>query len=404
LGSKACNQSRRLGLTFAEICHPHLETRYSWSVVDDEAEVSQQPAQPGRFRAARDLRGLTQQQVVKRMSRPITVAALSQIEVGKVRPSNETVRDLASALEVPAGFFSAPWPAPSDRAPVTYFRDLRATPARERRRATAFAILLNDLVGTIERHVRLPDVRLPVRPIGVEATRQELEEAAEAVRLEWDLGAGPIPHVVRELERHGIAVARLAMGHRTVDAFSVRFERRPIVLLTTDKSNYVRSRFDAAHELGHLVMHTEAEPGNRLVESQAHDFASCLLLPQAVALRELPTRLDAAGWTRLAQLKQKWGISMSAMLYRARALGLVGPDAYRNAMRYMSGKGWRTTEPGDRELGPAEAPLLFERGLRTVEVESGHELHELIESAHLPLVDTVELVKAAVDSRPIVEL
>lgn len=369
-----------------------------------EAGVSEQPVQPGRFRTARDLRGLTQQQVVKRMSRPITAAALSQMEAGKVRPTEETVRDLARALEVPVGFFSAPWPGHSDQAPVTYFRDLRATPARERRRATAFAIILNDLVSAIEQHVRLPEVRVPVQPVATDATREEIEEAADAVRLEWDLGAGPIRHVVRELERHGIAVARLAMGHRAVDAFSVRFERRPIVLLTTDKSNYVRSRFDAAHELGHLVMHTEAEPGSRLVESQAHDFASSLLLPQAVAQRELPSRIDAAGWTRLAQLKQKWGISISALLYRTRALGMLGEDPYRNAMRYMSAKGWRTTEPGDRELGPPEAPLLFERGLRTVEIESGHALHDLIDSVHLPLVDTVELVKAAVDSRPVVEL
>jgi hypothetical protein len=86
---------------------------------------------------------------------------------------------------------------------------------------------------------------------------------------------------------------------------------------------------------------------------------------------------------------------MSAPLYRARALGMLGQDTYRNAMRYMSAEGWRTMEPGDRELGPPEAPLLLERGLRTVEVEAGHGLHQLIESAHLPLDDTVERVKGS---------
>ncbi|MGH9038838.1 MAG: ImmA/IrrE family metallo-endopeptidase [Acidimicrobiia bacterium] len=85
----------------------------------------------------------------------------------------------------------------------------------------------------------------------------------------------------------------------------------------------------------------DVEPGSRLIETQAHEFAGSFLLRRSVALEELPRKLDAAGWTRLAQLKQRWGISMGALLYRARALNLLGQETYRNAMKYMSAKGWR---------------------------------------------------------------
>jgi len=342
--------------------------------------------------------------VVKKMRTPISPAGLSQIEAGKVRPSADTMSALASALDVPVEFFVAQWPGLNAASPVTYFRDLRRTPARERRRASALAILLNDLVAAIQLYVRLPEVRVPSRSLDDQATRDDVEAVAEEVRSQWRLGVEPIPHMVRELERHGIPVARLTMGHRSVDAFSARFDRRPIVLLAEDKSNYVRSRFDAAHELGHIVMHVDGTPGKRWLESQAQDFASSLLLPRVVAEKELPRRLDVGGWSQLAELKRHWGISMAALLYRARALGILGPDAYRNAMKYMSARAWRTVEPGDREMGPAEAPLLFERALREVELESRLSQTEFLSASHLPLQDTIELIKAAQDRRPRIEL
>jgi Zn-dependent peptidase ImmA (M78 family)/DNA-binding XRE family transcriptional regulator len=359
-----------------------------------------------RIRVARDLRGLTQGEVTGRMVNRITPAALSQIEAGKVRPTTQTLRDLASALEVPVGYFFAQWPGglPEDEHPTTFFRDLRATPARERRRALALALLLNDLVAAIEHHVRLPRLQLPTVAVSTDAQRDEIEEVANDLRHRWELGDEPVPHVVREIERHGIPVARLSMGHRQVDAFSVAFERRPIVLLTEEKSNYVRSRFDAAHELGHIVMHASHREPDRNLETQAHTFASSFLLPRAAALRELPLRLDGEAWSAIAQLKRRWGLSMAAIIRRARDLHRLSEHEYRNAMKLMSARGWRTNEPGDRELGPPESPLLLERSLKIIEVEEGLTVEEIVQSAYLPLTDTLDLVKATHDKRPVIEL
>jgi Zn-dependent peptidase ImmA (M78 family) len=266
------------------------------------------------------------------------------------------------------------------------------------------AVLLNDLVTVIEHHVRLPTVRLTRHPVSTGVQREDIEAAADALRREWQLGDEPVEHMVREVERHGIPVARLSIGHRLVDAFSVAFEHRPIVLLAGDKSSYVRSRFDAAHELGHIALHSERREPDRSIEPQAHAFASSLLMPRAVAIEELPRRMDAAAWGRLAELKRQWGMSMAALLRRSRDLRIMNEDDYRNAMKYISARGWRAHEPGDRELGPPESPLLLERALRTIEVTANLTVEELIESAHLPLADTLELVRASHDTRPIIEL
>jgi Zn-dependent peptidase ImmA (M78 family)/transcriptional regulator with XRE-family HTH domain len=353
-----------------------------------------------RIRTARELRGLTQRETTTLMTPPITPAALSQIEAGKVRASPATVAALAEALQVPTGFFAGR----RSQTPVPFFRDLRATPARERRRAAALALLLHDVVLAMEDLVRFPDVKIPQYTVPPTAGPAAVAEVAEAVRGEWDLGDGPVSNVVRDIERHGVPVARLALGHASVDAFAAWFPHRPLVLLSADKQNYVRSRFDAAHELGHLVMHRGAEPGDKILERQAHHFATCFLLPEVAALDELPRRLDGQGWLQLAALKQHWGMSMSALLMRTRSLELLSAEAHRNAMRYMSARGWRTVEPGDREMGLPEAPVLLERAVARIEAESGITLTDLAERAGLPVADTVNLVKAAMDARPAVEL
>ena len=362
------------------------------------------PTHPGRFRLARELRGLTQAEVVARMPEPVTVAALSQIESGRTRPHEETVRHLAVALDVPVGFFSLSLPVDADAQELAFFRDLRATSVRDRRRASALAVVFRDLLGAIESHVKLPEFDLDI-PAQFGGDRKVVaEQAAAWLRRSWSLGDEPIPSVVRAMERHGIAITKLTFGIREVDAFSMQFDQRPLVLLTDDKSSYVRSRFDAAHELGHIVLHRSMTKTSRELEREAHEFASALLFPRAVALAELPRLVDASGWTKLAQLKRRWGISIAALLFRSKALGLLNARAYTNAMRYMSARGWRTLEPGDREMGAPEAPVMLERALRAVELDSGITLEQLAKQAMVPLRDVQELVLAAHDNRPEVDL
>lgn len=361
---------------------------------------------PARIRLARDLRGITQDETVAAMKDPISSAGLSQIESGKVRPLDATLDDLAGALDVPVEFFYAQWGAASadDRQQGIFFRDLRATPAGERRRALALAVLLSDLVEAIEHYVRLPQLRIPEHPVSPDAGRDDVEAVAERVRRDLELGYEPIRHAVREVERLGVPVARLSMGHRQIDAFSVPLGHRPVVLLANDKDNYVRSRLDVSHEVGHLIMHCGRSERDRSMEQQAHAFAASFLFPAHVAVEDLPRRLDGKGWARIAELKRRWGMSMAALIRRARDLKMLSEDEYRNGMKYMSARGWRKREPGDRELGPAESPLLLERALRQIKVEHNLEPEELIAEAHLPQRDTLELVEATKDPRPIIEL
>lgn len=72
-----------------------------------------------------------------------------------------------------------------------------------------------------------------------------------------------------------------------VDAFSMWRQSTPFVFLNTKKSAE-HSRFDAAHELGHLVLHRHGSPQGREAEREANAFASAFLMPRASVLAYAP--------------------------------------------------------------------------------------------------------------------
>jgi len=191
---------------------------------------------------------------------------------------------------------------------------------------------------------------------------------------------------VRLLERNGVIVLVLPPSTERVDAFSIGAHPRPMVLFNPAKGDYWRNRFDGAHELGHLVMHADAEPGSKVIEDQAHRFAAEFLMPAHSIAGELPPTAD---WARLAALKATWGVSIAALLYRARTLGIMKEVTYRNAMSTMAARGWRRQEPGHAK--PLEAPTMLTRAVELT-AASGVDRDELAERARVTRADLDLLV------------
>ncbi|MCA2175814.1 ImmA/IrrE family metallo-endopeptidase [Nonomuraea glycinis] len=232
-----------------------------------------------------------------------------------------------------------------------------------RDQATAYGWIVHDIVQTLERYVDMPQCRIPSLPVPVDSeTTSEPVIAAQELRKAWGIEKGPIAHLLRSAENNGIVAAFGPAQSASVDAYSFETPHRPIVILNPIKDDYYRQRFDLAHELGHLVMHLDVEPGGRLVELQAHHFASELLMPESEIIGQLPRRLN---WSQLLTLKEYWGVSMQALLYRARELGTLSDITYRNAMIRMSKEGWRRQEPG-RHPG-LEQPSILPKSLELLE-------------------------------------
>lgn len=328
----------------------------------------------------------------------VSPSAVSQYENGTSTPSSKVIAAMALALGVPAAFFASDRPLGEAPATTAHFRSLRSTSQRERDKAFAHALLAWELTRTIERHVQLPEVALPSDlALSPDSTVQDAERIARLTREALGLGVGPLPNVVRLLESLGVACTRLPAKTRRVFAFSCDFPLRPVVVLSTERQYLAAGRFDCAHELGHLVMHHDTEPGTHPVENQAHGFASEFIAPASQIADLLPTNVD---WSRLLELKTTWGISVQALLYRARRLGVMSEHTYRRAVTEINRRGWRTNEPGDDQ--PAERPVLLQRALELCEGQ-GVSVHDIAEQSRLSL-DTIELLIDAAGQRPKVDL
>jgi Zn-dependent peptidase ImmA (M78 family)/DNA-binding XRE family transcriptional regulator len=349
-----------------------------------------------RLRLARESRSLTRAAVASKAG--VTSAAVSQFERGDARPAPQTLLRLANALEFPAPFFAV-GTAPSSRDPRSddgpgdngYFRSLRSTNITDRRRALALAQVIRDLADRLGRSVRLPPQVIPRLPITTDAGSGEPETCAAQTRAAWNIPPGPVPDMVATLERHGIVCARYHADTHTVDAFSVPFPERPVVVLGDDKAKRDRERFSAAHELGHLVMHDPEHAGSREIENQANQFAAAFLMPADDIRAVLP---PTPAWNELLILKSHWGASIGALLMRARSLHVMPETTYVQAIRYMSTRGWRTTEPGD--LGTGEAPQL----LALAAAAAGLDTTALSADTGWPEPIIRDLLEASSDPRP----
>ena len=304
---------------------------------------------PSRLRLGRELQGWSQAQLAQRCR--LTPAAVSQFESGQTRPSTETEALLANELQVPTAFLAETVVETHEG----FFRSLRKSSVTQRRRARALAHIAHDVATA----GHFPRASVPRHPVGLDADTAEADRAAAAVRKDWGVPPGPVGNVVQLLEEHGVTVIRLPLDTADVDAFSLPFEDHPVVVLGSDKNDRARSRFDAAHELGHLVMHGDQVWGLKEIEDQAHAFAAAFLLPEADVRHELPERAD---WPTLFRLKLKWQVSLAALLYRAKTLGRMSPANYLSAVKASSARGWRRSEPVP--LGAPEAPTKLAGFLR----------------------------------------
>ena len=288
---------------------------------------------PSRLVIARKRRGLTLTQLAGLTG--LSTRSISLYENGHTEPSADTLRQLAEALDVSTGFLGAP---DVDEIPedAVSFRALSKMTARQRDRALSagrVALLINDW---IDARFRLPDTDIP----GL--TGHDPESAAEVVRAHWGLGERPVSNVLHLLESRGARIYSLTPENTELDAFSLYWQGRPFIFLATGKTGE-RGRFDAAHELGHLVLHGGHQvPSRPAAEAEANRFAAAFLMPRASVLAQ---SLRDATPAQILEAKRIWKVSAMALTHRLHELDLLTEWGYRTACVQLSRLGYRYGEP-----------------------------------------------------------
>ena len=323
---------------------------------------------PERLREAREARGLTTQALAERIG--VSRQAVAQYEVGQSTPSAETMSKVFVVLNQPPAFYTTPREKGREGAGTIFWRSLLRMKKHERDRIGRRLDWLQDILSYLEEFMELPPVHLPA-PQCPPCNSDAIEEAANLVRKQWGLGRGPIPDVVGLLEANGVVVVREPTYAEDMDAVSRWQSGRPVVLLAADKGSAVRSRWDASHELGHLILHSGVEvdsAGLSRLELEANRFAGAFLLPADSFAREV----TSVSIESFKPLKKRWKVSIAAMIYRAKDLGILNPNQVQYLWRQRASKGWTRSEPFDADILPElprflayAAKQILDNGLQT---------------------------------------
>jgi len=324
---------------------------------------------PARIKEARESRGLSMAELSEKIE--VTSQAISQYEKGIINPSPFILKQLSNILEFPYSFFFKPIREKlCDNSPV-FFRAMKSTPKKYKNAYGYYFEWADEIYNYLNKYVKLHELELPdisEYVTGEPLDFKTIEEIALSVRKQWGIGNEPISNFVELLEDKGITLCRIKFGNRKIDAFSQWYNGNPYIFLGSEKGSAVRSRFDAAHELGHLLLHPHMKLEDvykkeklDIIEAEANYFAGALLMP----ITSFPKEVIHNSIDYLLLLKEKWRVSISAIIMRSKQLNLFTENQINYLNRQMTSRQMWRNEPLDDILEPEE-PRLFNEALELI--------------------------------------
>jgi Zn-dependent peptidase ImmA (M78 family)/DNA-binding XRE family transcriptional regulator len=317
--------------------------------------------QSARLSQALAARRLSQVQLAAMVE--VAPSTVSKWRNGEQAPEALTLERLAALVNVAPEWFTRPLP-PATSKPL--FRSNASAHVAAREMLNARLMWGQDVALALNDYVDFPDLVLPSRAFTEpdQIDDFEIEAAAAECRDIWRLGRAAIPDLALAIESAGIVLMREETGVAQIEGLSAWSDAlgRPLIMLASDKDNGYRSRFDLAHELGHLVLHKNISriaerERHSILELQAHRFAGAFLLPAETFAAEVrtPVTLDS-----LLLLKRRWGVSVAAMIMRLHAIQVIDNDEKQTLFKRRSARWGAKSEPGDMERLP-ERPRLLRR-------------------------------------------
>ena len=316
---------------------------------------------PRRIRQARISRGYTMSELAELID--ISKQAISQFELGKNDPGKATLFAISRVLNYPISFFYKEYPGVENSDSPVFFRSKRTTSMKVKNAAREKIELFREIHDFLAKYIEFPELNLPkisYPEANFELDENLIEKYAKELRACWGLGNGPVVNLTNIAQKNGIMISQMPLGVSKIDAFSVWYDGIPYIFLSADKLSNARIRFDIAHELGHLIMHSDIyseddfEKGvikDRL-EHEADRFAAAFLLPPDTFTKDV----RSSSLMDYVPLKQKWLVSLGTMIYRISDLELLSDNQVKYLKDQMTSHMFWRNEPLDKEI-PIEKPF-----------------------------------------------
>ncbi len=330
---------------------------------------------PEMVEMAREARGLTQTALSDHLG--CSQATVSKIEKGALPVSEEMLEELSSVLDYPEDFFCQKGGIYTPG--IKYRRSRSRLRAKDRDRLDANHNIRARVISKLLEAIEIDGGDIPSMPVSKYGSPAEI---ARRLRSYWEVPRGPIDNLTRLIERNGGIVIHTDFQTGEMDGVYYPFPEIPPTVFLDKNQPGDRLRFTLAHELGHIVMHQH--PGDpeeyeqQTIEDQTNEFAGEFMMPE----EDIGPQLQRLDLRKLAQLKPKWGIAMSALLVRADRIGAISHRKYRSLWTKMGKAGYRKREPAELDV-PKEEPKLESRLIEAHLNELGYSVEDLADAVHL---------------------
>jgi Zn-dependent peptidase ImmA (M78 family)/DNA-binding XRE family transcriptional regulator len=298
-----------------------------------------------RFKSARLMNGFSLQEVANALGNQLSRQALHRYEKGEVIPDTETINLLGKALNVSPDYFFRNTKV--ELGEIEY-RKLSKMPQKEA------SIIKEKTKEYLSRYLELEEILglankfdNPLKDIGVVTTYEQVNGAAKRLRDKWGLGSGAIFNVVELLEDKSIKVVELDVDEDFDGLQTYVNGNIPVVAYNLKKVNKPdRIRLTLLHELAHLLM-TFGNITLKQKETLCYQFAGALLLPEETIKAELGAHRNKLSTLELANIKKQYGISMQAIVMRAKNCGIINEHYTKQFFFIFKQMNWRVDEPYD---------------------------------------------------------
>lgn len=286
---------------------------------------------PTRLKQGRLLAKLSLRELAGQAGQIVSYNAIKKYEDGKMMPDERVIAALAKALGV---------------APDYFFKqstvELSQVEFRKRTRLSAkeVASIKERVKDHVERYLEVENIlkisQEFVNPLSDTPVRSldEVDALVLSLLRHWNLGHNPIPNVIEMLEEKGIKVVEIE-APTEFDGLAAWVGSIPVIVLNKFYPSE-RKRMTALHELAHLILTLPGDWNNKTVEQCCHRFASSMLVPKPVMQALLGQPRTNITLAELIAIKEQYGISIQALVRRAKDVAIINDYAYKNFCIWIS--------------------------------------------------------------------
>ncbi|MEY3499601.1 MAG: hypothetical protein RL308_1270 [Bacteroidota bacterium] len=277
-----------------------------------------------RIKSARTLAGLSLRELSEKLEGLVSYNAISKYEKALMMPDSKVLIQMANVMNVKPDYFFRPFTVEIGNIE---FRKRSKLPMKD------VKSIKEDVTDTISRYIELEqflnlssDFESPIKNLIIN-NGDDVENAVNILLEKWKIGFNALPNVIELLEDKEIKVIELD-ANLEFDGLS-GWANNKIPLIVVNKNFPIeRKRLTALHELGHLMLSFADGLEHKVIENLCHRFAGAMLMPKETFLLEIGDNRKRISIPELIAIKETYGISIQAIMARARNLDIITLDRY----------------------------------------------------------------------------